>query len=29
MKWYVSVPETIIIGAIAAGAAFGIGKAFW
>jgi VIT1/CCC1 family predicted Fe2+/Mn2+ transporter len=28
MKWYVSVPETIIIGAIAAGAAFGIGKAF-
>lgn len=28
MKWYVSVPETIIIGAISASAAFGIGKAF-
>jgi hypothetical protein len=28
MKWYISMAETIIIGAIAAGAAFGIGKAF-
>jgi len=28
MKWYISVPETIIIGAISASAAFGIGKAF-
>ncbi len=28
MKWYVSVPETILIGAIAAGAAYGLGQAF-
>ena len=27
MKWYVSVIETIIIGALAASVAFGIGKA--
>lgn len=27
-KWYISVPETIIIGAVAAGAAYGIGAAF-
>ncbi len=27
-KWYYSVIETIIVGGIAAGAAFGIGKAF-
>lgn len=28
MKWYISVPETILIGAISAGAAYAIGKAF-
>lgn len=28
MTWYISVGETILIGAIASGAAFGIGKAF-
>ena len=28
MIWYISVGETILIGAIASGAAFGIGKAF-
>jgi vacuolar iron transporter family protein len=28
MIWYISVAETILIGAIASGAAFGIGKAF-
>jgi len=27
MKWYVSVIETIIIGALAASVAYGIGKA--
>lgn len=27
-KWYFSALETIIIGAISAGAAFGVGKAF-
>lgn len=28
MAWYISIIETILIGAIASGAAFGIGKAF-
>ena len=28
MKWYISVPETIIIGAIAASVSYGIGTAF-
>lgn len=28
MKWYISMPETIIIGALAAGAAYGLGQAF-
>lgn len=28
MIWYVSVIETVLIGAIASGAAYGIGKAF-
>lgn len=28
MKWYFSVAETVLIGALSAGAAFGIGKAF-
>lgn len=28
MKWYISIPETIIIGGLAAGTAYGIGKAF-
>lgn len=28
MIWYISVGETILIGALASGAAFGIGKAF-
>ena len=27
LPWYISIPETIIIGAIAAGAAYGMGKA--
>lgn len=27
MKWYWSILETLIVGAISAGAAFGIGKA--
>lgn len=28
MKWYLSVIETVFIGALSASAAFGIGKAF-
>ena len=28
MKWYYSVPETILIGAIAASVSYGIGSAF-
>ena len=28
MKWYWSVSETVLIGALSAGAAYGIGKAF-
>lgn len=28
MKWYLSVGETVLIGALSAGAAYGIGKAF-
>ncbi|MFM7850625.1 MAG: VIT1/CCC1 transporter family protein [Flammeovirgaceae bacterium] len=28
MKWYVSIPETILIGALAASVSYGIGKAF-
>jgi VIT1/CCC1 family predicted Fe2+/Mn2+ transporter len=28
MKWYISIPETIVIGALAAGTAYGLGAAF-
>ena len=28
LPWYCSVPETLIVGALAAGAAYGMGKAF-
>jgi len=28
MKWYISIPETILIGAIAAAVSYFIGKAF-